>query len=104
MEKISSPTVRRGARERRGRGFSTGELKSVGLNVGEARHLGIPVDLNRRSNHERNVEKLKGLVESAKKDGIRVPSPKQSSKSESGRVYRSLTSSGKKIRGLRKNP
>ena len=101
---MSSPKVRRGAREREGRGFSTGELKVAGLNVGEARHLGITVDLNRRTSHEENVEKLKGWAESAKKDGIRVPTPKQSTKAEPGRVYKGLTSAGKKMRGLRKKP
>jgi large subunit ribosomal protein L13e len=102
MVRMISPTVRRGDKERTGRGFSQDELKEAGLTVGEARHLGVPVDLNRRTSYVDNVGRLKAWVEEAKKEGFRVPQPKQSSKGRKGRAYRGLTSSGKKMRGLKK--
>ncbi|MEM2941140.1 MAG: ribosomal protein L13e [Thermoproteota archaeon] len=41
------------------RGFSLGELKEAGLTVNQAKRLGLPVDLRRRSKNEENVKKLK---------------------------------------------
>lgn len=102
MVRMISPTVRRGDKERTGRGFSQDELKEAGLTIGEARHLGVPVDLNRRTSYVDNVGRLKAWVEEAKKEGFRVPRPKQASKGHKGRAYRGLTSSGKKMRGLKK--
>lgn len=94
-----SPIVRRGIKKRTGRGFSQGEVKEAGLNVGEARHLGVPVDLNRRTCYEENIKILREWMEASKNDGFRLPKPKQSSKGQRGRVFRGLTSSGKRVRG-----
>ncbi len=102
MVRMISPIVRRGAKVRTGRGFSLGELSEAGLTVGEARHLGVPVDLNRSTSYKENVERLKAWIEEAKKGGFRFQRPKQSSKGQRGRAYRGLTSSGKKMRGLKK--
>jgi ribosomal protein L15E len=48
------------------------------------------------------VESLKAWIDEAKREGFRVPKPKQSSKGQTGRAFRGLTSSGKKMRALRK--
>lgn len=98
MVQMIAPIVRRGAKVRTGRGFSIGELAEVGLNVGEARHLGVPVDQRRSTAYQENVENLKAWVEEAKMEGFRTPKPKQSSKSHRGRAFRGRTSSGKKMR------
>lgn len=102
MVRMIAPIVRRGSKVRTGRGFSLGELTEAGLNVGEARHLGVPVDTRRRTTHQENVESLKAWEEEARSEGFRTPRPKQSSKSHKGRAFRGLTSSGKKMRALRK--
>ena len=95
------PVVRQG-KKTRARGFSVDEISAAGLNVGEARHIGVPVDLRRRTSHSENIEGLKSWAEEAKKRGFRIPRHKQSSKGQKGRTHRGLTSSGKKMRGLRK--
>ena len=48
---------------RPGRGFSELELKEAGLSIREAKKLGIPIDLRRRSVHKWNVEALKKFLE-----------------------------------------
>jgi large subunit ribosomal protein L13e len=103
MVRMISPIVKRGAKVRAGKGFSMDELREVGLNVGEARHLGVPVDQRRSTSYPENVEGLKEWVEEARKEGFRVPKTKQSSKGQKGRAFRGMTSSGKKMRALKKS-
>lgn len=102
MVRTFSPIVRRGSKIRSGKGFSKKEIKSANLSITDARHLGVPVDLNRRTSYNENIEKLNTWVEHARSEGIRIPNPRQFSKGQRGRAHRGLTSSGKKIRGLRK--
>lgn len=103
MVGMISPVLRQGEKTRRVRGFSVDEISAAGLNVKEARHIGVLVDLRRRTSHSENIEKLKLWAEEAKKREFRIPRPKQSSKGKKGRTYRGITSSGKKMRSLRKS-
>jgi large subunit ribosomal protein L13e len=100
MVRMISPIVKRGSKVKTGKGFSIGEIEEAGLNVGEARHLGAPVDQRRSTSYPENVEALKDWIEEARKEGFRVPKTKQSSKGQRGRAFRGLTSSGKKMRAL----
>ena len=103
MVRMISPIVKRGARVKTGKGFSIDELREASLNVGEARHIGVPVDQRRSTSYPENVEALKKWVEQARKEGFRVPKTKQSSKGQRGRAFRGMTSSGKKMRALKKS-
>ncbi|KYH38048.1 MAG: 50S ribosomal protein L13 [Candidatus Bathyarchaeota archaeon B23] len=103
MGRLLSPMVKRGRKTRVGRGFSLGELKEAGITPDEARRLGVPVDSRRRSTHPENVEMLREWIARAREEGIRAPKPRQEAKPPRGRVYRGLTSAGKKVRGLRKS-
>ena len=47
---------------RRGRGFSSGELREAGLSVDQARRLGLYVDLRRKTVHVENVKVLKEIA------------------------------------------
>ena len=100
MVRMISPIVKRGAKVKTGKGFSIDELKEAGLDPGEARHLGVPVDQRRSTSYPENVEGLREWVEEARKEGYRVPKTKQSSKGQRGRAFRGMTSSGKKMRAL----
>ena len=73
MVRMISPIVRSGSKTRLGKGFSKKEIESANLSITDARHLGVPVDLNRRTSHNENIEKLYTWVEHAKSDGIRIP-------------------------------
>jgi large subunit ribosomal protein L13e len=91
---------------RKGRGFSLGEIKKVGLTLGEAERLGIYVDKRRKTIHQENIEVLRDLVELVKSGAINPPvksKPGERRKLGSpawGRAFRGLTSAGKKSRGL----
>ncbi len=100
--RMVTPIIKRGDRMREGRGFSRGELREVGLSPSEAMRLGIPVDRRRRTVHGENVERLRAYLEESEKSGIRFKKPRQTAKPKRGRVFRGLTSAGKKMRGLRK--
>ena len=48
---------------RQGTGYSTTELKAVGLTVKQARNMGIRVDSRRKSSYDKNIEFLMGQYE-----------------------------------------
>ncbi|MFW9978394.1 MAG: ribosomal protein L13e [Candidatus Thorarchaeota archaeon] len=50
------------AKPRRGRGFTSGELKESGLTIKEARDMGLLVDVRRKTLHPENVEILKTYI------------------------------------------
>jgi len=54
-----SVVEKRGGKTRRGKGFSRGELREVGLDFQTALRLRIPVDERRKTKHEENVKTLK---------------------------------------------
>jgi len=45
-----------------GRGYSKDEIRAAGLDLRTARLLGIPIDVNRKSCHEWNVQRLKEFL------------------------------------------
>jgi hypothetical protein len=89
-----------------GRGFSIGELSEIGLSTSAARRLGIAADVRRKTKHQENVD---GLHEWLKSTGKSIPELSKAatpvrrevrSGPHTGRVYRGLTSAGKRGRGL----
>lgn len=87
-----------------GRGYSIGEIKAVGLTVKQARLLGIYVDERRDTVWDINIQRLKEWLEKVVKGEIQPPLPKLPKvikvKFKRRRVFRGLTPSGRKMRGL----
>ncbi|MCW4037651.1 MAG: ribosomal protein L13e [Candidatus Bathyarchaeota archaeon] len=51
--------VKKGRTSRKGRGFSSYELKEAGLSIQQALELGIPIDPKRSTRYDKNVDALK---------------------------------------------
>ena len=56
-----------------GRGFSLNELKEAGLNRQDAKKIGIPLDIKRKSLHDENVACIKAHAEKAKAEAKSKP-------------------------------
>lgn len=82
---ITEPVVKspKSARPRRGRGFSYTETEEAGLDVMEAREMGLIIDNRRRTTHPENVEILKQFMKDFEKLAVEVlsePKKKPSAK------------------------
>ncbi len=58
---IQRPVVKTKTSTRKGKGYSSGELKEAGLTIQDAKRIGIYLDLRRKSVHAENVEYLKTI-------------------------------------------
>jgi large subunit ribosomal protein L13e len=91
-------------RWRTGKGFSIAELKAVGLNVEQARLLGIPVDERRDTSWPHNIETLRKWLIDLLEGRVAPPEPALPKvikiKRKRGRAFRGLTATGRKSRGL----
>jgi large subunit ribosomal protein L13e len=68
--------LKKGGKQRYGKGFSREELKKAGLSFKEALKLSIPIDSKRRTTHEENVEVIKTFLENKKAETKRKKKPK----------------------------
>ena len=59
-----------------GRGFSLSELEKADLNKQDAKKIGIPLDVKRKSLHDENVATLKTHAEKAKAEAAK-PKPEK---------------------------
>jgi large subunit ribosomal protein L13e len=55
-EDLSVQVQKRNRENRRGRGFSQGELRQAGITTRQALHAGFPIDVRRRTIHRENVK------------------------------------------------
>ncbi len=91
------------SKTKKGRGFSKGEVKAIGLTLYEARKLGIYIDKRRKTVYEENIEKLKKWVDYAKQHSEEILStfPKKIIvKRDLRRVFKGKTAVGRRVRGL----
>ena len=69
--KIRSMVQKKNGRVRKGKGFSKGELRDVGIDFKQALKLKVPIDLRRKTKHEDNVKTLKQHFKSLKPSRVR---------------------------------
>ncbi len=66
MHHIKATIIKRNGKKATSRGFSLSELKKATLTKQDAKKIGIPLDLKRKSAHDENVDTLKAHSEKAK--------------------------------------
>lgn len=81
MMGIKPLVFKKGRQKRLGKGFSLKELKAAEVAVKEARKLGIPVDVRRKTAHEENIKILNELMKTSK-----TSTELKSGKSKSGKA------------------
>jgi len=82
MHHIHAKILKPDGKQRSGKGFSKGEVKKAGLSPVDARKLGLPVDLRRRTVHDDNVATVKAHAEKEKAKAKPKPKPVQAEKKE----------------------
>jgi large subunit ribosomal protein L13e len=60
-----------------GRGFSLNELAKAGLTKQDAKKIGVPLDIKRKSVHDENVECIKAHAQQAKEQPKAAETKKQ---------------------------
>jgi ribosomal protein L13E len=66
MHNIKAIITKQNGKPSQSRGFSLSELRAAGLNKQDARKIGIPLDVKRKSSHDQNIASLKAHANDAK--------------------------------------
>jgi ribosomal protein L13E len=77
MHHITAVITKQNGKQSLGKGFSLNELKEAGLNKQDAKKIGIPLDIKRKSLHEENVATLKAHAEKAKAEAAAKLKPEK---------------------------
>jgi ribosomal protein L13E len=75
MHHIKAVITKQNGKQSIGRGFSLTELAKAGLNKQQAKQIGIPLDVKRKSAHDENISTLKAHAEKAKEQAHAKPKP-----------------------------
>ena len=78
MHHMKAVITKQNGKQSIGRGFSLSELEKAGLNKQDAKKIGIPLDIKRKSLHDKNVATLKSHAEKAKAEAAAKPKPEKS--------------------------
>ena len=78
MHHMKAVITKQNGKQSIGRGFSLSELEKAGLNKQDAKKIGIPLDIKRKSLHDENVATLKSHAEKAKAEAAAKPKPEKS--------------------------
>ena len=86
MHHIKAVITKQNGKQSTGRGFSPNELEKAGVNKQQAKQMGIPVDVKRKSAHDENIATIKAHAQKAKaeakpKTPKTEPKPKKKAKS-----------------------
>ena len=77
MHHMKAVITKQNGKQSIGRGFSLSELEKAGLNKQDAKKIGIPLDIKRKSLHDENVATLKKHAEKAKAEAAAKPKPEK---------------------------
>ena len=66
MRQIKVVITKHNKKQNIGKGFSTTELEKAGVNKQQAKQIGLPVDVKRKSAHDQNIATIKEYAEKAK--------------------------------------
>jgi len=83
MHHVKAVITKHNKKQSTGKGFSPTELKNAGVNMMQARKIGLPVDVKRKSAHDENVACIKEHVEKAKEEAAAAAAKIEASKAES---------------------
>jgi large subunit ribosomal protein L13e len=85
MHHIKPTITKQNGRQSVGKGFSPNELKEAGVNKQQAKQIGLPLDIKRKSTHKENVDCIKAHAEKAKAEAEAKPKtePKPKKKAKS---------------------
>ncbi len=72
MHHIKAIITKHGGKTKQSKGFSPSELKEAGLTMQDAKQIGIPMDIKRKSRHDVNVATLKAHTPERKPKAAKV--------------------------------
>ena len=76
MRQIKVVITKHNKKQNIGKGFSPTELEKAGVNKQQAKQIGLPVDVKRKSAHDQNVATIKECAEKAKAKAQAAAKPK----------------------------
>ncbi len=77
MRQIKVVITKHNKKQNIGKGFSPTELEKAGVNKQQARQIGLPVDVKRKSAHDQNITTIKECAEKAKAAAAAKPKPQK---------------------------
>jgi ribosomal protein L13E len=76
MRQIKVVVTNHNKKQNIGKGFSPTELQKAGVNKQQAKQIGLPVDVKRKTAHEQNITTIKECAEKAKAKAQAAAKPK----------------------------
>ena len=76
MHHIKVVITKHNKKQSLGKGFSPTELEKAGVNKQQAKQIGLPVDVKRKTAHHQNVAAIKEHAEKAKAQAQAAAKPK----------------------------
>ena len=73
MHHIKVVITKHNKKQSLGKGFSPTELEKAGVNKQQAKQIGLPVDVKRKSAHDENITAIKECMEKAKAQAVKEP-------------------------------
>ena len=77
MRQIKVVIIKHNKKQNIGKGFSPTELEKAGVNKQQAKQIGLPVDVKRKSAHDQNIATIKEHAEKAKAQAAAKPKPQK---------------------------